>query len=96
MKSLGYIAVFILSAAGMFMGLSRRQQNNGLISIPGITSTTTDGRTWDQKNRRPAGSVFFMKAAGWMRGSQGEATRGRAGASSQPVSSGVQSNPFSE
>ena len=96
MKSLGYLAVFLLSAAGMFMGLSRRQQNNDLNSTPGITSTTTDERTWDQKNRRPVDSVFFIEVPAWMRGSQGEAPPDPSIAPSQPVSSGVQSNPFSE
>ena len=95
MKSLGYLAIFLLSAAGMFMGLSRRQQND-LNSTPGIASTTTDARTWDEKNRRPVDSVFFIKAPTWMRGSQGDTTADPVSAPSQPVSSGVQSNPFSE
>ena len=96
MKSLGYLAVFLLSAAGMFMGLSRRQQNNDLNSTAGIASTATDERTWDQKNRRPVDSVFFIEVPAWMRDSQGKATPDPACAPSQPVSSGVQANPFSE
>ena len=96
MKSLGYLAVFLLSAAGMFMSLSRRQQNNDLNSTPGIANTTTDERTWDQKNRRPAKSVFFVEVPTWMRGSNSEAASEPARKPSQPVSSGLQSNPFSE
>ena len=96
MKSLGYLAVFLLSAAGVFMGLSRRQQNNDLNSTPGIASTTTDERTWDQKNRRRVDSVFFIEVPDWIRDSQGRSTAYPARAPSEPVSSGVQSNPFSE
>ncbi len=96
MKSLGHLAVFLLSAAGMFIGLSRRQQNNNLNSTSGIASTSTDERTWDEKNRRSVDSVFFIEVPAWMRGSQGEATPGPASGPFQPVSSGVQSNPFSE
>lgn len=96
MKSLGHLAVFLLSAAGVFMGLSRRQQNNDLNSTPEIASVTTDERTWDQKNRRQVDSAFFIEVPAWMGGSQSEATPNRASTLSQPVSSEVQSNPFSE
>ena len=96
MKSLGYIAIALVSGASMFISVSRRQQNNNLNSSQEIASTTTDERTWDQRNRRPAKSMFFIKLPAWLGGSPDEATSEPARNPAQPVSSGVQSNPFSE
>ena len=96
MKSLGYLAVFLLSAASMFISLSRRPQNNDLKSTLEVVGTTADERTWDQKNRRAVDSVFFIEVPAWMRGSRREATPDPAAATDHPVSSEVQSNPFSE
>lgn len=96
MKSLGYLAVFMLSAAGIYMGLSRRQQNNDLTPAPVVASATSDELTWDRKNRRPVDSVFFIKVPAWMRGSQGEAAPDPAIAASKPAPSEVHANPFSE
>ena len=96
MKLLGYLAVFLLSAVGMFVGLSRRQQNDGLNPSSGVADTTTDERSWDQKNRGRVDSVFFIEVPAWIRGSQGKATPGLGSAPSEAGSSGVQSNPFSQ
>lgn len=95
MKLLGNVAVFLLSAVGMYMGLSRRYLHHQTNSTSGIACSATDDSTWDEKNRRRVDSVFFMEVPQWMGGSRAKATQS-AGASSQAVSSEVQSNPFYE
>ena len=91
MKYIGMIGIFMISAVSMFVGLSRRAQSDANQASVTESQTTLHTPTWDEKNRRKANSIFFIEPPEWMTGESKAETK-----SDEPVSSGIQTNPFSE
>lgn len=98
MKWLGRLFICLVCGGSVFVGLSQRH-GRGLPSIQdfmGSGNSNVSNASWDEINRQKVDSVFFVETADWM-GDPGTGTSHQtADTSAEPVSSGMQTNPFFE